>query len=541
MSDAYLVGLGKNSANYQPLNPVSFLYRTARAFPNRQAVAYKSQRYDYAFALNRCERLARALIDAGVTKNQTVSVFAPNIPQMFEAHFGVPMAGGVLNTINTRLDAKTVGFILEHGEAQVLLFDSALTDVVKAALDHVSHPVKLIQIVDEIAGQEATGDYQTYEEFLEAAPDHVEYPTIDDEWDPIALNYTSGTTGNPKGVVYHYRGAYMNALGNILTWDMPKHARYLWTLPMFHCNGWCFPWTVTERAGVHVCLRDISGADIMDAIAREHVTHMCGAPIIMQMMLAEVAEGRVHHKHEVAMMTAAAPPPAAVLGDMKKAGFAITHVYGLTEIYGPAVVCEWQESWNELSLEEQATLMARQGLNYSVQEDICVMDPEHMKMLPQDGESMGEVMIRGNVTMKGYLKNPQATDEAFRGGWFHTGDLGVWYPDGYVQLRDRSKDIIISGGENISSIEVEDVLYKHPAVAAVAVVAKPDEKWGETPYAFIELRPGKTSDGAELLAFCQENLARYKCPKHFEFTEIPKTSTGKIQKFLLRDRVKTSG
>jgi len=486
--------------------------------------------------LDRCTKLAGALIEAGIGRKDTVAVFAPNIPQVFEAHFGVPMAGAVLNAINTRLDAATVGFILNHGEAKVLIFDSALGEVVDEALKAVAHDVRLVQIVDHVAGQKSYGDFETYEDFLKSSPDIVQERACEDEWDAIALNYTSGTTGNPKGVVYHHRGAYLNALGNVATWDLPKHPRYLWTLPMFHCNGWCFPWTITERAGVHVCLRQVAGDEIMNKIAKEQVTHMCGAPIIMQMMLDAVSEGKARHQHDVAMMTAAAPPPAAVLGNMKRAGFAITHVYGLTEIYGPAVVCEWQEEWNDLSLDEQAAKMARQGLHYSVQEDIAVMDPNSMEKVPMNGETMGEVMVRGNITMKGYLKNPAATDEAFAGGWFHTGDLGVWHPDGYVQLKDRSKDIIISGGENISSIEVEDVIYKHPDVTGVAVVAKPDVKWGETPCAFIELRPGATVTEDEMKEFCRAHLAHYKCPRHFEFSSLPKTSTGKIQKFVLRNQ-----
>lgn len=530
--------LGMNEANYQPLSPISFMYRTAKAFPNAQAVAYGDVCYDYATALERVAKLAGALIGVGVGRNDTVSFFLPNIPQMFEAHYGVPMSGGVLNAINTRLDAATVAFILNHAVSKILVFDSALGSVVDEAMSMVDHEVLLIQVVDLVADQKPHGDVLEYEAFLASSPEQVELRPCLDEWDAIALNYTSGTTGNPKGVVYHHRGAYLNAIGNIVTWDLPKHPRYLWTLPMFHCNGWCFPWTITERAGVHVCLRQITGQDIMDRIAEEQVSHMCGAPIIMQMMLDAVSGGLSRHDHEVAMMTAAAPPPAAVLGSMKKAGFAITHVYGLTEIYGPAVVCEWQEAWNKLSLDEQAEKMARQGINYSVQEDIAVMNPENMTKVPMDGTTMGEVMLRGNITMKGYLKNPKATDEAFAGGWFHTGDLGVWHPDGYVQLKDRSKDIIISGGENISSIEVEDVIYKHPDVAGVAVVAKPDEKWGETPCAFIELRPGATVAEEEMKEFCRTHLAHYKCPRHFEFSSLPKTSTGKIQKFVLRNQLR---
>lgn len=530
--------LGMNEANYQPLSPISFMYRTAKAFPNAQAVAYGDVCYDYATALERVTKLAGALIAAGVGRNDTVSFFLPNIPQMFEAHYGVPMSGGVLNAINTRLDAATVAFILNHAVSKILVFDSALGSVVDEAMSMVDHEVLLIQVVDLVADQKPHGDVLEYEAFLASSPEQVELRPCLDEWDAIALNYTSGTTGNPKGVVYHHRGAYLNAIGNIVTWDLPKHPRYLWTLPMFHCNGWCFPWTITERAGVHVCLRQITGQDIMDRIAEEQVSHMCGAPIIMQMMLDAVSGGLSRHDHEVAMMTAAAPPPATVLGSMKKAGFAITHVYGLTEIYGPAVVCEWQEAWNKLSLNEQAEKMARQGINYSVQEDIAVMNPENMTKVPMDGTTMGEVMLRGNITMKGYLKNPKATDEAFAGGWFHTGDLGVWHPDGYVQLKDRSKDIIISGGENISSIEVEDVIYKHPDVAGVAVVAKPDEKWGETPCAFIELRPGATVTEEEMKEFCRTHLAHYKCPRHFEFSSLPKTSTGKIQKFVLRNQLR---
>jgi fatty-acyl-CoA synthase len=457
---------------------------------------------------------------------------------MVDAHFGVPMTGGVLNALNYRLDAAAIAFALEHGEAQVLITDREFSTTIEAALEQLGRPIKVIDIDDpQLAAGKLLGDVE-YEAFLESGdPDFEELRPLD-EWEAIALNYTSGTTGNPKGVVTHHRGAYLNALGNALTWGMSKHPVYLWTLPMFHCNGWCFPWTLAAMAGTNVCLRRVGTDEIYEAIARERVTHLCGAPIVMQMVLDGSAEQQASFDHQVHMLTAAAPPPAAVLEAMAAQGFEVTHVYGLTETYGPAVVCDWHGEWDELGGVEQAALKARQGVAYPVQEGLMVADEKTLEPVPRDGETMGEVFMRGNIVMKGYLKNPAATDEAFAGGWFHTGDLGVWHPDGYIQLKDRSKDIIISGGENISSIEVEGVLYRHESVAAAAVVARPDDKWGETPCAFVELRAGALADEDELITFCRDNLAHFKCPRHVIFGDLPKTSTGKIRKFELRDQAR---
>jgi fatty-acyl-CoA synthase len=466
---------------------------------------------------------------------------APNTPPLFEAHLGVPMAGAVLNALNVRLDANSIAFILNHGEARALITDRAFAETISKALEGVERDILVIDIDDAQAeaGGERLGprlgeiDYETF--LGEGDPaENGRWP--DDEWDAISLNYTSGTTGNPKGVVYHHRGAYLNALGNALAWDMAHHPVYLWTLPMFHCNGWCFPWTITALAGTHVCLRRVDARTIYRAIADHGVTHLCGAPIVMQMILGAEASARADFDQQVKMMTAAAPPPATVLAQMAGAGFQVTHVYGLTETYGPAVVCAWNPDWNTLDPEKRAAVKARQGVKYPVLEDLMVGDPETLEPLPWDGERMGEVFMRGNIVMKGYLKNPQATEQAFAGGWFHSGDLGVRHPDGYVELKDRSKDIIISGGENISSIEVEGAIYRHPAVSAVAVVAAPHEKWGETPCAFVELKAGQSAGQDEIIAHCRELLAHFKCPTRVVFGALPKTSTGKIQKFVLRER-----
>ncbi len=537
-------GLRKNQANFASLSPLSFLERTRKTFPNQTAIEYKDYKLSYKQAGQRCDALANLIKNQNFNSGSTIAVMLPNIPVMWECHFGVPMATGVLNAINTRLDSHTVQFILEHGEAKLFIYDSEYSPIVEKALVNLKNPPTVIEFVDEVAGNKRSNfankvnclDYET--ELKNLIGTTFEHVLPNDEWDSIALNYTSGTTGNPKGVVYHHRGAYLNAIGNSLTWDLPMHPKYLWTLPMFHCNGWCFPWTITERAGTHVCLRQPAGELIVEAFQKHNVSHLCGAPIVMQMVADHLLQNNISLKKNIRMMTAGAPPPEAVLSKMSSCGIEVIHVYGLTEIYGPAVVCAWHPEWNELDASEQARLKARQGVVYSVQENMKIIDQETNKDVPKDGTSLGEVLIKGNITMKGYYKNKKATDEAFEGGWFHTGDLGVWYEDGYIQLKDRSKDIIISGGENISSIEVEDAIYKHPEVVAVAVVAKEDEKWGETPCAFIELSEGSTVSEIDLKNHCKSLLAGFKVPRYFNFTELPKTSTGKIQKFKLREQTK---
>ncbi len=535
----YETGLDRNSANYTPLSPLSLLSRAAAVFPDRVAVIHGDDRFSWAEVHRRCRRLASALRGAGIGAGDTVAVMAPNVPALYEAHFGVAMAQGVLNALNYRLDAEALAFILEHGEAKLLITDREFSATIGDVLDRLGRPLRVIDIDDPLAPPgDLLGDVD-YETFLAEGDPDFEPEALDDEWRAIALNYTSGTTGNPKGVVYHYRGAYLNALGNALTWGMPKHPVYLWTLPMFHCNGWCFPWTIAAQAGTNVCLRRVETRAIFEAIAQHRVTHLCGAPIIMQLILAATSEQQSSFSHQVHMLTAAAPPPASVLERMAEDGFEVTHVYGLTETYGPAVVCDWHEEWSDLDAGAQAALKARQGVAYPVQEGLMVADEKTLEPVAKDGSTMGEVFMRGNIVMKGYLKNPTATDEAFADGWFHTGDLGVWHADGYIELKDRSKDIIISGGENISSIEVESVLYRHPAVAVVAVVAKPDEKWGETPCAFIELKPGYEVEAGEIIDFCRDNLAHFKCPRQVIFAELPKTSTGKIRKFTLRDQARS--
>ncbi len=537
-------GLRKNQANFASLSPLSFLERTRKTFPNQTAIEYKDYKLSYKQAGQRCDALANLIKNQNFNSGTTIAVMLPNIPVMWECHFGVPMATGVLNAINTRLDSHTVQFILEHGEAKLFIYDSEYSPIVEKALVNLKNPPTVIEFVDEVAGNKRSNfankvnclDYET--ELKNFTGTTFENVLPNDEWNSIALNYTSGTTGNPKGVVYHHRGAYLNAIGNSLTWDLPMHPKYLWTLPMFHCNGWCFPWTITERAGTHVCLRQPAGELIVEAFQKHNISHLCGAPIVMQMVADHLLQNNISLKKNIRMMTAGAPPPEAVLSKMASCGIEVIHVYGLTEIYGPAVVCAWHPEWNELDASEQARLKARQGVVYSVQENMKIIDQETNKDVPKDGTSLGEVLIKGNITMKGYYKNKKATDEAFEGGWFHTGDLGVWYEDGYIQLKDRSKDIIISGGENISSIEVEDAIYKHPEVVAVAVVAKEDEKWGETPCAFIELSEGSTVSEIDLKNHCKSLLAGFKVPKYFNFTELPKTSTGKIQKFKLREQTK---
>lgn len=527
--------LPKTAANYAPLAPAGFLAKTAAIYPEHTAIVYGALRRTWAETDRRCRRLASALRRAGLKPGETVSVVAANTPELYEAHFGVPLAGGVVNAINCRLDARTIGYILDHAEAKVLLTDRELSPIVAEALGRMQGPRPLVIDIDDPAAPD--GDLigaMDYEAFLATGdPDFVPDP-LADEWDAIAINYTSGTTGDPKGVVYHHRGAYLNAVGNTLEWDMGRHPVYLWTLPMFHCNGWCFPWTIAAKAGTNVCLRKVTAKGIYDAIADEGVDHLCGAPIVLGMMINAGPDEVRPFSHACRVMTAAAPPPAAVLRAMQERGFEVTHVYGLTEVYGPAVACAWHREWNARPIAEQAALKSRQGVAYMVEEAATVADPRTLAPVPADGRTLGEVMMRGNIVMKGYLKDPAATEKAFAGGWFRSGDLGVLHPDGYIQLKDRSKDIIISGGENISSIEIEDALHAHPAVALAAVVAKPDEKWGETPCAFVELKAGATATEEELIAFCRENLAHYKVPRQVVFGEVPKTSTGKVQKGPLR-------
>ncbi|WP_282609838.1 acyl-CoA synthetase [Pelagibius sp. Alg239-R121] len=537
----YEQGLGQNAANYEPLSPLSFLKRTASVYPNRLAVIHGDIRRSWAETYIRCLRLASALRKRGIGAGDTVSIMAPNVPEIMEAHFGVPMAGAVLNALNTRLDAETVAFTLKHAETKVLITDREFSGVMSEALSQLEEKPLVIDIDDPLAESGGLIGEKDYEALLAEGDPADAWAPPSDEWTAISLNYTSGTTGDPKGVVYHHRGAYLNAMGNVLTWSLDQHPVYLWTLPMFHCNGWCFPWTITAMAGTHVCLRRVEAKAMYDAIADHGVTHLCGAPIVMGMLIAATEEQRRPLPGKVKMMTAASAPPAAVLERMEKQGFEITHVYGLTEVYGPVTVCAWHDEWDDLDMEEQARLKSRQGVTYPVLEGLMVADADSLDPVPWDGETMGEVFMRGNVVMKGYLKNPKSTEASFKGGWFHTGDLGVMHPDGYIELKDRSKDIIISGGENISTIEVEGVLYKHPAVAEAAIVARPDEKWGETPCAFVSLQPGAVVSEAEIISFCRDNLAHYKCPKTVIFTELPKTSTGKIQKFVLREQARALG
>ena len=532
--------LDRNAANYQPLTPLSFLERAAHTFPNHVAIIHGELRRTYKDFYARSRKLASQLQKHGISTGDTVSVMLANTPPMLEAHYGVPMTGGILHSMNTRLDAKVIAFQLDHSECKLLIIDREFSPTVKEALKLAKVKPIIIDYDDpEYQGEGDLLGQQEYEDFIKDTDEDFKWKMPDDEWDAISLNYTSGTTGNPKGVVYHHRGASLLAQGNALTASMPKHSVYLWTLPMFHCNGWCFPWTLSAIAGTHICLRAVRQKAMWDAIADHGVTHLCGAPIVMSTLLSASSEDKRALPHVVEFFTAAAPPPEAILANMKEAGFNVTHLYGLTESYGPAVVNDWNQDWDNLDDTNQAAMKARQGVRYSALEGLDVKDPETMESVPTDGETIGEVMMQGNVVMKGYLKNKQASDDAFKGGWFHTGDLGVMHEDGYIQLKDRSKDIIISGGENISSIEVEDALYKHPSIAAAAVVAKPDDKWGETPCAFIELNDGVDAPSPEnLKAWCKEHLAAFKVPKSFIFEDLPKTSTGKIQKFVLRERAK---
>ena len=540
-SHPYALGLDKNAANHVPLSPLSYLQRSAGVYPNRVAVVYGDLRQTWAQTYERCKRLASALTRHGVGVGDTVAVMLPNVPAMFEAHFAIPMTGAVLNTLNTRLDGEAIAFMLQHGEAKVLLTDREFAPIVEKALALMGERRPLvIEVEDETAPQGKRLGTLDYEVLVESGDPEFAWALPGDEWDAIALNYTSGTTGNPKGVVTHHRGAYLNAASNVISWELPQHAVYLWTLPMFHCNGWCFPWTLALNAGTSVCLRRVDPAQIFPLVREHRVTHLCGAPIVYAMLINAPAELRQGIGHTLKGLIAGAPPPPAVIEGCEAAGIELTHVYGLTEVYGPAAVCAKQEHWDTLPREERARLNGRQGVTGPMQEAIAVLDPDTLKPVPADGETMGEIFFRGNVVMKGYLKNPSATAEAFAGGWFHTGDLAVMHPDGYVKIRDRSKDIIISGGENISSIEVEDVLHRHPAVMAAAVVALPDAKWGEVPCAFVELKPQADAQEAEIIEFCRTQLARFKVPKRVIFGELPKTSTGKIQKFQLRERVKSA-
>jgi fatty-acyl-CoA synthase len=534
----YREGLDRNPANHVALSPVSFLARAAEVYPDRVAVIHGPWRLTWREVDERSRRLASALVGLGVGEGDTVAVMAANTPQMIEAHFGVPMCGAVLNALNTRLDPAAIAFMLDHGEARVLLTDQEFSSIVGPALAQCRQRPVVIDIDDILSPCGERLGVMDYEAFLAGGDPGWRPPGIADEWDAIALSYTSGTTGNPKGVVTHHRGAYLNAVGNAVTWAMPHFPVYLWTLPMFHCNGWCFPWTIALMAGTNVCLRRVEARAILDAIREHRVTHYCGAPIVHSMLINAPEQWREGITHKVSGLVAAASPPASMIEGMERMGFDITHVYGLTEVYGPASVCAKQPEWEQLSLEQRVERNGRQGVRYPMQEGMDVLDPDTLQPVPRDGETMGEIMFRGNITMKGYLRNPKATEEAFAGGWYHTGDLAVIYPDGYVKIRDRSKDIIISGGENISSIEVEDVLYRHPAVVDAAVVARPDEKWGETPCAFVALRDGASVTEAELIAFCRERLAHYKAPRSVVFGPIPKTSTGKIQKNLLRESLK---
>ncbi len=536
----YDVDLDKTPANYQPLTPLSFLARSASVFPERIAIIHGRSRTSYAEFYSRARKLASALVKAGIKKGDTVSALLANTPAMLECHYGVPMMGAVLNTLNTRLDAATIGFSLDHAETKLLIVDKEFSLLAKNAVQLMKgHKPIVVDYVDPefpVEG-ERLGSIE-YEQFIAGGDAEFEWLWPADEWEAISLNYTSGTTGNPKGVVFHHRGAYLMGSGNVLAGNLPKHPVYLWTLPMFHCNGWCFPWAISVVAGTHVTLRWVRSNLIWNALADNNVTHLCGAPIVMSTILNAPENEKRRLGHTVQFLTAAAPPPEAVLSAMAEQGFNVTHLYGLTETYGPATVNDWKAQWDELDGPARAKMKSRQGVRYHSLEHLTVMDPETMERVPADGETLGEVMFRGNIVMKGYLKNPKATAEAFKGGWFHSGDLGVMHPDNYIQLKDRSKDIIISGGENISSIEVEDCLYKHPAIQAAAVVAKPDEKWGETPCAFVELKPGKAASAEDILEWCRKGLAKFKVPKHVVFTDLPKTSTGKIQKFKLREKAK---
>ncbi len=537
--NAFESGLESNSANHVALTPLSFIERTAAVYPDRIATVQGEVRRTWKESYERSRRLASALTQAGVKRGDTVAVMLPNCSEMFECHFGVPMAGAVLNTLNVRLDAELIAFTLDHGEATVLITDREFSDTIKKALHLVARPPLVIDVDDpDFIGGELVGS-KTYEDLLAEGDPEFQWQPPADEWEAISLNYTSGTTGNPKGVVYHHRGAYLNAVSNVLSWGMGQHPVYLWTLPMFHCNGWCFPWTLAAVAGVSVSLRHVRPEPIFELIGREKVSHFCGAPIVLNMLNNADAEMRSAIDHPIKVMTAGAAPPATVIAGMESMGVEVTQVYGLTETYGPCVVSAWHDKWNSLSSDERAALKARQGVKTPMLESLMVADPETLEPVPRNGKTIGEVFMRGNNVMKGYLKNGRATEEAFAGGWFHSGDLAVWHEDGYIEIKDRSKDIIISGGENISSIEIEDVLYRHPQVMEAAVVARDDDKWGETPCAFVELKSGAKVEEAEIIEFCRSQMARFKAPRTVVFGPLPKTSTGKIQKYVLREQTKT--
>ncbi|HBP99291.1 MAG TPA: acyl-CoA synthetase [Gammaproteobacteria bacterium] len=535
-NNIYEQNLDMNQANFAPLTPLSFIERSASVYPDRLSVIHGETHYTWAETYQRCCLLASALIRMGIGEGDTVSFMGANTPETFEAHFGVPMTGAVLNALNVRLDAKAIAFILDHAETKVLFTDREYSDTIKAALGLVADKPVVIDIDDPyFSGGELLGE-KTYEDVLKTGDPDFRCFQIGDEWQAISLNYTSGTTGNPKGVVFHHRGAFLNAVSMAMCWDMTAHPVYLWTLPMFHCNGWCFPWTLAAVTGTSVCLRHVRDDAIFAAIKSHEVTHFCGAPVVLNTLVNAADELKQGVEHKVSAMTAGAAPPAAVIAGMEGMGFSVSHVYGLTETYGPCVVCAPHDEWSALSIDDRAELLARQGVRAPLQDEMMVADPETLEPVPKDGKTMGEIFMRGNLVMKGYLKNPATTQESFAGGWFHSGDLAVWHEDGYAQIKDRSKDIIISGGENISSLEIESVLFKHPKILEASVVASSDSKWGEVPCAFVTLKQGQEMGVEELIAYCREEMAGFKIPKKVVFGPIDKTSTGKVQKYLLRDR-----